>query len=161
MHLAGITTRPTGAWTTQQARNLLMNLDIRIRFVIHDGGGQYCRSFDDVFRPVGATPITTPPRAPQANAFAERWVRTVRHELLDRTLIWNERQLRALLVEFIDHYNQHRPHQSLDQHAPDDHSPNTTPSSTGRIQRRPVCGGLINENRPVTWRRTRLDTASR
>lgn len=148
-HLAGITSTPTGAWTTQKARNLLMGLDTRIRFVIHDGCGQFCRSFDDVFRAIAATAITTPPRAPQANAFAERWVRTVRHELLDRTLIWNERHLRALLVEFINHSNQHRPHQELDQHALDDHAKRVTLISTGRIHRRPVCGGLINEYRPA------------
>lgn len=151
VHLAGITSRPTGPWTTQQARNLLVGFGTSIRFVIHDGGGQFCRSFDDVFRAVGATPITTPPRAPRANAFAERWVRTVRHELLDRTLIWNKRQLRALVVEFIYHYNQQRPHRSLDQHAPDDHARRVTLISTGRIQRRPVCDGdgLINEYRPA------------
>jgi transposase InsO family protein len=65
-----------------------------IRFVIRDGAGQYARTFDDVFAAIGATAITTPPGAPQANAFAERWVRTVRHELLDQTLIWNQRQVR-------------------------------------------------------------------
>ena len=74
-----------------------MRLQRTVRFVIHDGGGQYTRRFDDVFTAIGAEAITTPPGAPRANAHAERWVRSVRHELLDRTIIWNERQLRALL----------------------------------------------------------------
>ena len=67
VHLAGITTNPTGPWTTQQARNLLMRLDRTVRFVIHDGGGQYTRNFEDVFTGIGAEAITTPPRAPRAN----------------------------------------------------------------------------------------------
>ena len=86
VHLGGITTNPTGPWTTQAARNFLMNLDRQFRFVIHDGAGQYTRSFDAVFEANGITAITTPPRAPMANAYAERWVRTLRHELLDRTI---------------------------------------------------------------------------
>ena len=118
VHLAGITTNPTGPWTAQADRNLLMSSDKAIRFVVRDGAGQYSPSFDEVFRSVGADPITTPPRAPKANAFAERWVRSVRHELLDRTLIWNQQQLRQLLAEYVTHYNSHRPHRSLDQDPP-------------------------------------------
>jgi putative transposase len=121
VHLGGITTNPTGPWTTQAARNLTMNIDRQFRFVIHDGAGHYAPSFDAVFAADGITAITTPPRAPMANAYAERWVRTLRHELLDRTIIWNERQLRALLVDYIDHYNQHRPHRALDQAPPERH----------------------------------------
>ena len=113
----GITANPTGPWTTQQARNLLMRLERSARFVIHDGGGQYTRAFDDVFTGVGAEAITTPPGAPRANAFAERWVRCVRHELLDRTIVWNERPLRPLLEEYVQHHNEHRPHRSLRQRA--------------------------------------------
>jgi len=71
----------------------------RFKFLIRDGAGQFTRSFDAVLAGSGITAIRTPPRSPQANAFAERWVRTLRHELLDRTIIWNERQLRALLDE--------------------------------------------------------------
>jgi len=145
VHLGGITTNPTGLWTTQAARNFLMNTDRQFRFVIHDGAGQYARSFDAVFEADGITAIATPPRAPMANAYAERWVRTLRHELLDRTIIWNERQLRARLVDYIDHYNQHRPHRSLDQAAPDATNVAAIPSNT--ILRRACCGGLINEYR--------------
>jgi len=71
-----------------------------------------------VFAGSGITAIRIPPRAPQANALAERWVRTLRHELLDRTIIWNEQQLRRLLAEYIEHYNTHRPHRGLNQRAP-------------------------------------------
>ena len=146
VHLGGITTNPTGPWTTQQARNLLMGLERKVRFVIHDGGGQYSRGFDDVFAAVGAEAITTPRGAPRANAFAERWVRSVRHELLDRTIVWNERQLRALLEEYVAHYNQHRPHRSLGQRAPAGEDVAAIGSAES-IQRHAVCGGLINEYR--------------
>lgn len=146
VHLGGITTNPTGPWTAQAARNLLMGLDDTFRFLVHDGAGQYSSAFDAVFAAVGITTITTPPRAPMANAYAERWVRTVRHELLDRTLIWNERQLRGLLNDDVAHYNRHRPHRSLGQRAPD--NPTVTAIEPGRgTQRRTVCGGLINEYR--------------
>lgn len=81
-----------------------------------------------------------------ANAYGQRWIRTLRHELLDRTIIWNQRQLRALLIEYIDHYNGHRPHRSLQQRAPNDGD--VVPIVPGRtIKRHPTCGGLINEYR--------------
>ena len=95
VHLAGITTNPTGAWTTQAARNLLMRNDRTIRFLIRDGAGQFIGAFDEVFRSDGTTIIRTPPYTPVANAYAERWVGTVRRELCDRTLIWNRQHLRA------------------------------------------------------------------
>ena len=87
VHLAGITTNPTGDWTVQVARNFLMSVGDEFRFVIHDGAGQYTRAFDAVFEATGATAITSPVRAPMANAYAERRVRTLRHELLDSTII--------------------------------------------------------------------------
>jgi transposase InsO family protein len=147
VHLGGITTNPTGAWTTRAARNLLMRVDSEFRFVIHDGGSQYTRSFDAVFAAAGITAITTPPRAPMANAYAERWVRTLRHELLDRTLIWNQRQLRSLLRDYLEHYNTHRPHRSLNQRAPNDEDV-VAQIGTGRtIERHAACAGLINEYR--------------
>ncbi|MDH5238175.1 MAG: integrase core domain-containing protein [Acidimicrobiia bacterium] len=146
VHLAGITTNPTGPWTTQQARNLLMRLKRTIRFVIHDRAGQYTRSFDDVFTAVGAEAITTPPGAPQANAYTERWVRSDRHELLDRTIIWNQRQLRLLLEQYVTHYNQHRPHRSLRQRAPAGKAIAAIDTAEP-IQRHTTCAGLINEYR--------------
>ena len=147
VHLAGITTNPTGTWTTQAARNLTMSYDKAIRFVIRDGAGQYTRSFDEVFAAISGTVITIPPGAPQANAFAERWVRTVRHELLDRTLIWNQRQLRRLLEDFVSHYNTSRPHRSLHQRAPNDETDEAVIESATPIRRTTTCAGLINEYR--------------
>ncbi len=147
VHLAGITTNPTGAWTTQAARHLTMTFDKAIRFVIRDGAGQYTRTFDDVFAAMGASVITIPPGAPRANAFAERWVRTVRHELLDRTLIWNPRQLRRLLDEFVAHHNAHRPRRSLGQRAPTDDTDASVIELDQQIRRTTTCAGLINEYR--------------
>jgi putative transposase len=120
--LARITANPTGPWTTQAARDLTMKLGDRhpLRFLIRDGAGQFARSFDAALAGSGITAIRTPPRSPQANAFAERWVRTLRHELLDRTIIWNAPQLRSLLEEYVKHYNSHRPHRGLHQRAPND-----------------------------------------
>ena len=113
--------------------------------MIHDGAGQYSAAFDAVFAAASIESITTPPRAPQANAYAERSVRTLRHELLDRTLIWNQRQLRCLLEEYLAHYNQHRPHRSLDQHAPDHQGQVLEPHAGQAVDHRATCSGLINE----------------
>jgi putative transposase len=146
VHLADITTNPTGAWTTQAARNFIVSHQRTVRFLIRDGAGQFITAFDDVFRSDGTTIIRTPPHAPVANAYAKRWVGTVRRELLDHTLIWNRRQLEQLLREYVEHYNTHRPHRSLEQRAPNDrgvveHRPGQP------IQRHPTCNGLINQYR--------------
>lgn len=146
VHLAGITTNPTGAWTTQAARNPMMRHHPTIRFLVRDGAGQFVAGFDEIFRSDGATIIRTPPRTPVANTYAERWVGTVRRELLDRTLVWNRPQLERLLREYVEHYNTHRPHRSLAQRAPEDrrgvvHRPGQP------LRRHPTCGGLINEYR--------------
>jgi putative transposase len=149
VHLAGITANPTGSWTTQAARNLTMKLGDRhpFRFLIRDGAGQFTRSFDAALAGSDITAIRTPPRSPQANAFAERWVRTLRHELLDRTIIWNEHQLRQLLEEYLEHYNSHRLHRGLHERAPND-TEDVTPIGTGQpIKRHITCAGLINEYR--------------
>jgi len=149
IHLAGTSTNPTGPWTTQAARNLAMRLGDRhpFRFLIRDGAGQFTRSFDNVLAGSGLTAIRIPPRSPQANAFAERWVRTLRHELLDQTIIWNQRQLEQLLNDYIEHYNTHRPHRCLQQRAPTD-TENVTPIRANHpIQRLTTCAGLINEYR--------------
>ena len=146
VHLAGITKNPTGAWTTQAARNLMMRYDRAIRFLIRDGAGQFTGAFDEVFRSDGTTIIRTPPRTPVANAYAERWVGTVRRELCDRTLIWNRQQLERLLRDYVEHYNAHRPHRSLRQRAPDNTA--VVAYRPGQpIQRHATCAGLINEYR--------------
>jgi putative transposase len=147
VHFLGITTNPTGPWTTQTIRNFCMRLGAghRFRFMIRDGAGQFTRGFDTVLAGAGITAIRIPPRSPQANAYAERWVRTLRHELLDRTIIWNEHQLKRLLGEYIEHYNTSRPHRGIGQRAPND-TGNVTPIRPDRrIERTTTCAGLINQ----------------
>ena len=115
VHLAGITTSPNGAWVTQQARNLTMSQDLaQTRLLIRDRDTKFTRAFDDVFRAEGMRVIRTPVRAPRANAFAERFVRTVRHECLDWTLIHGRRHLQTVLDVYVEHYNTHRPHRGLE-----------------------------------------------
>jgi hypothetical protein len=112
VHLAGITANPDGRWVSQQARNLLMQLDdegIRPRFLIRDRDSKFSREFDEVFRSEDIRVIRAPVRAPKARAHAERWIGSVRRECLDRLLILGHRHLHHVLVTYIRHHNQHRP----------------------------------------------------
>lgn len=148
LHIAGVTANPTGSWVAQQARNLAMDLGARmdtLRFVIRDRDSKYTPAFDGVFEAEGIHVITTPPRAPRANAICERVVGTLRRELLDRILILGPRHLRSVLAEYAIHYNGHRPHQSLRQRSPDTDAVPIIDLAGRRIKRRPVLGGLINE----------------
>ena len=111
VHLAGVTANPDGAWVTQQARNLLLALEERGRrvcFLIRDRDAKFCRSFDDVFRSDDGTVVLTPVQVPNANAHAERWIRTVRVECLDWLLIVGRRHLHQVLRVYVEHYNRHR-----------------------------------------------------
>jgi putative transposase len=150
VHLAGATAHPTGLWVAQQARNLLAGLGdqaVAWRFLIRDRDTKFTRAFDDVWRSTGAEVICTPVRAPNANAFAERWVGTVRRECLDQLLIVGRQQLVRVLRRYVEHYNQRRPHRSL-AHATPEPSAGAdpmTPAAVGQLRRRDVLGGLIHE----------------
>ncbi|MGO4419166.1 integrase core domain-containing protein, partial [Streptomyces sp. MCAF7] len=154
VHLAGVTERPTTQWTVQQARNLTMMLGCRmdsLRFLLRDRDSKYTSAFDAVFQADDMEILLSPPRAPKANAICERAVGTLRREVLDRILIYNEAHAVEVLTEYIRHYNQHRPHQSRQQLPPDSAElpalANVNDLTRHRIERRPVLGGLINEYR--------------
>ena len=150
VYLAGITPNPTGEWATQQARNIIETFVDRtepIRFLIHDRDSKFTAAFDAVFRSDGIRTIRTPVRAPRANAFVERWVGTVRRECRDRILVVNRRHLERVLRVYIRHYNEHRPHRSLDQRPPIEEPPpgSETDGELGHVRRRDLLGGLIHE----------------
>ncbi|HYN35491.1 MAG TPA: integrase core domain-containing protein [Actinomycetota bacterium] len=150
VHFGGCTARPHAAWVTQQARNLTIHLDERdhpFEFLIRDRDTKFVGSFDEVFRSEGLKIIPTPIRAPKANAFAERWVRTIRHECLDWVLVTSRRHLERVVKTYIDHYNRHRPHHSLDLHAPDpdELEERSWPAAAWSVGRRDRLGGLIHE----------------
>src|SRR4051794_15568981 len=152
VHLAGVTAHPTGEWVAQAARNLLMDLDEhahRLRFLIRDRDAKFTAAFDAVFAAAGIQAVKIPPRAPKANAYAERWVRTVRSECLDWTLIWNGRHLRQVLTRFLEHYNTGRPHRGIDLQTPlpGTPAPVSTMRVVGSVERVDVLGGLIHEYR--------------
>ncbi|WP_419922584.1 integrase core domain-containing protein [Candidatus Poriferisodalis sp.] len=118
------------------------------RALVGGRGSQTIDTFDEILRTEGLKILKTPVRAPMANACAERWIDTVRRELLDRTIIWNQRQLERLVTDHIEHYNRHRPHRSLDQRPPAPHRPPSANTSTSlRATKTTRCNGLINEYR--------------
>ncbi len=137
---------PDGRWTDQQARNLVMQLgdEQPFRFLIHDRDSKFSHAFDEVFRTAGIRVIRTPVRAPNANAFAERWVRTVRTDCLDRILILGRRHLEHVLRIYRRHYNEHRPHRALDLLPPSGRDP-TPMNRPIDLHRRDLLGGLIHE----------------
>ena len=148
--LAGVTKNPTWAWVTQVARNVTADLcdaGIDVEFLLRDRDVRFPPAFDALFQGEGARVLRSPVRAPNANAIAERWVRTVRSECTDRLLIVNERHLRRVLDRYGRHYNEHRPHRGLAMHAPVPRGSATssTPVRITRIRRHEVLGGLINE----------------
>ncbi len=146
LHITQATRNPDAAFVTQQARNLCLTegLPASVRFLVRDRDSKYTRSFDAVFETEGARVILTPIRAPKANAFAERWVRTVRSEVLDLTLVLGRRHLHHLLARYAEHYNSHRPHRGIALAPPDACGAHPPPPAGGRILRREVLAG-INE----------------
>jgi putative transposase len=149
VHVVGATARPDSAWVTQQARNLAIEGHLEhARFLLHDWDAKFSGPFDEVFRTEEVRVIRTPIRAPRANAFAERFVRTVRSECLDHILIYRRRHLERVLTAYVDHYMKERPHRGLDLATPRGVSaPEARDPKRKRIERRDVLGGLIHEYR--------------
>jgi transposase InsO family protein len=147
VHVAGVTAHPDSAWVTQQARNLVIDgaTDDTV-VLLHDRDAKYSGPFDEVFRAEGVEVVRTPFRTPRANAFAERWVRTVRSECLDWTLVRGRRHLERVLRVYAEHYNQARPHRGLQLDTPAKaERPETRPSRLRHVERRDLLGGLIHQ----------------
>jgi putative transposase len=147
VHILGVTANPDGPWTTQQIRNLLMDLGDRaagFRFLIRDRAGQFSGSFDAVLADAGIEAVKIPPRSPRANAYAERFVLTIRTEVTDRMLIFSERHMRSVMAKYARHYNGRRPHRALQLQPPRPDHP-VADLCQQRVKRRPVLGGLLNE----------------
>jgi putative transposase len=147
VHILDVTANPDGPWTTQQIRNLLMDLGDHaadFRFLVRDRAGQFTASFDALLADAGTEVVKIPPRSPRANAYAERFVLTARTEVTDRMLIFGQRHLRTILAQYEAHYNGRRPHRSRQLRPPRPDHP-VADLSQERIKRRPVLGGLLNE----------------
>jgi putative transposase len=153
VRILGTTEHPVQAWVVQQARNLLMDLEdagTRVKFVLHDRDASFTVAFDEAFQAAGARVIRSEVQAPRMNSIMERWIGSCRRELLDRTLVWNQRHLMTVLREYENFYNTHRPHRTLNQAAP------LRPLPDGvidldhfRVRRRDRAGGMIHEYRLV------------
>src|SRR5260370_29048498 len=145
--ILGVRPRRGGSWTSQQIRNLLMDLGDHaadFRFLVRDRAGQFTESFDAILASTGITAAKISPRSPRANAYAERFVLTARTEVTDQMLIFGERHLRSVLAEYARHYNGRRPHRGRRLPPPRPAHP-LADLSQGRIKRPTVLGGLINE----------------
>ncbi len=150
VHLLGATPHPTRQWVTQQARNLMMDLGERagqFRFLIRDRDTKFTGSYDSVFTAQGVRIVRTPARAPHANAFAERWIRSARRECLDHVLVYGERHVLTTLAEYVTHYNDHRPHQARQQLPPAANTPPPPITDLGaaRVRRRTILNRLVIE----------------
>jgi transposase InsO family protein len=145
VHIAGCTEHPTSIWVTQQARQLCWTIEDSATvfyYLLHDRDVKFTAAFDQVFAAQNIEVIRTPIRARNANAYAERWVRSVHQECLDHLIIVNERHLNSILREYTRYYNTRRPHQRIGQKRPEG---SLEPSNIGAIYRREMLGGLIND----------------
>src|SRR5439155_6629783 len=150
IRILGVTSHPTGAWTAQQARNLLMDLGDqahRVKFMIRDRGSNFTAAFDAVLAGADIRTVPCNVATPRMNAIAERWIGGCRRELLDRTLIWNQNHLRRILRDYETHHNQHRPHRSLLGAAPLKPLPESADLDLYRVRKHTHVAGLINEYR--------------
>jgi transposase InsO family protein len=156
VHVLGVTDKPTGQWVAQVARNFVSTAEEagkQLRFLVRDRDTKFTRTFDEVFRSVGAEVVVTPFRSPRANAFAERWVRTVRTECTDKVLVFSRRHLEEVLREYVRHYNEARPHRALALAQP---VARPAPRASGKVVRRDVLGGVIHEYDRAAWTRPPL-----
>ncbi len=145
LHIAGCTSNPDKSWATQQARNIMWNIqEMRGKpaFLIHDRDTKFPGSSDEIFKSEGLEIIETPYQAPSANAYAERVVRSIREECIDRIIIMNEKHLRFVLKQYKRYYNEARPHQGLNQSIPNG---SISSSSNRPIRKRTFLGGLLND----------------
>ena len=152
IRILGVTLHPTGEWTSQQARNLIMDLGKQahqLRFMIRDRGSSFTATFDAILADAGIRTVRCNVRTPRMNAIAERWIGGCRREFLDRTLIWNQNHLRRILREYETHHNQHRTHRSLHGAAPLKPLPEPVDLEQYRVRRHTRVGGTINEYRLV------------
>jgi putative transposase len=153
VRVLGATEHPVQSWVVQQARNLLMDLEdagTRVKFVLHDRDASFTAAFDAIFQAADIRVIRSAVQAPRMNSIMERWIGSCRRELLDRTLVWNQRHLMTVLREYEDFYNTHRPHRTLSQAAPLRPLPDgVTDLNHFRVQRRDRAGGMIHEYRLV------------
>ena len=146
VHVAGVTPHPDSGWVTQQARNLAIEeRSTGAKFLIRDRDAKFTRSFDEVFRTEGTRVIRTPIRAPKANAYAERWVGTVRAECLDWIIVLGSRHLERVLRTYVEHYNQGRPHRGLGLAVPEAPPHDHVSVQPDEIKRRDLLGGLLHE----------------
>jgi putative transposase len=154
VHVLGVTTNPNGPWVTQVARNFASDLEDSgrsFRFLFRDRDSKFTKSFDEVFASIGIETIRTPVRSPRANAYAERFVRTIRQECLDHVLVVSRRHLESVLADFVRHYNKARPHRGL-QLAPPIPGPVTAfgdgavTRHSSLVTRHDILGGMIHEH---------------
>jgi transposase InsO family protein len=153
IRILGVTLHPTGEWSAQQARNLVMDLGEqahRVKFMIRDRGSNYTTGFDAVLADAGIRTVLCNVQTLRMNAIAERWIGGCRRELLDRTLIWNQDHLRQILRQYETHHNQHRPHRSLDAAAPLKPLPQPVVLEQYHVRRRTRVSGMIHEYRLVS-----------
>jgi hypothetical protein len=154
IRILGATAHPTAAWVSQAARNLVMDLEdngCRARFLIRDRDGKFPRGFDAVLADAGIEVVLSGVGTPRMNSIMERWIQSCRHELLDRTLIWNQRHLLHALREYEEFYNSHRPHQGIANTRPLRPLPspiaNLAQIANLDIRRHERLGGILNEYR--------------
>jgi putative transposase len=148
IHVLRATANPSASWVTQQARNLIMDLDGHaetIKFLFRDRDAKFVAAFDAVFQCTGIRVIKTPVQAPRANAIMERWIGSCRREILNRTHVWNLSHLRRVLAEYEDHYNRHRPHRALHQASPLKAFPEPADLDQLAGRRRDRLGGILHE----------------